>query len=618
MHMASEKNRASKKTILFSLLAAFSVYFSFAFYHLSEFETVDEHYWMYDPGTGRVDQYWKAILSGDWKHTYINDKPGVTVALVSGIGNAFLGSQRDGILLDHDYYRIYDPEKIRTAELFFRIPIIIFNAIGIVFLFWLIRRITENDWIALWSSIFILTSPIIIGISQIVNPDALLWLFSAISILSFLDYLKSEEKKSILISSAALGMALLTKYAVLVAIPFLLSAFLILAIFKYSEWGSGSGRKIGRFAAAHLCIIAGAFLVFAVFLPAGIVDPKIFWAGTVGFSGMSKIFWATVIADLLFMGDAFLNRGKILNLALRYISKAGRFILPIPVLLVFSVFLITFLNHSSGFRIMPDLRKVPFDSDMGIIFEKQQLYEKIFLEAAPLVFSISPLVFFFLLFVLVKSLWKKTKQSWIVVSLAAFIVTFYGAVIYQGLLVNIRYTIMLYPITFVLCAIGIWELFSWKRLDGMKKTYLTAALIAIGAASLWSVKPFYFNYTNAFLPQKSLVADSWGYGGYEAAQHLNALPGAENLVVWADQNGFCPFFKGICVKGDLAYKRNASMGGLDRISYFVKTRRGSTMYADIWKEIKKDYVDYSSVDPVWRISINGRDKNYVEIYKAEK
>jgi len=618
MHMASEKNRTSKKTILFSLLAAFSVYFSFAFYHLSEFETVDEHYWIYDPGTGRVDQYWKAVLSGDWKRTYINDKPGVTVALVSGIGNAFLGSQRDSILLDHDYYRIYDPEKIRTAELFFRIPIIIFNAIGVVLLFWLIKRITENDWIALWSSILILTSPIIVGVSQIVNPDALLWLFSAISILSFLDYLKSEEKKSILISSAALGMALLTKYAALVLIPFYLFILLMTAIFKYSEWKNDTNKKIRKFAAAHLALIAGAFLVFAIFLPAGIVKPEVFYKGTVGFSGMSKIFWATVIADLLLILEAFLNRGRIINLAYRYIAKAGRLIFSIPAFLVFAVFLITFINHSSGFRLMPDLRKIPFDSDMGIIFGKQQLYEKIFLEAAPLIFSVLPLALFFLFFVLMKSLWKKTEQSWIVVSLAAFIVTFYGAVIYQGLLVNIRYTIMLYPLIFILSAIGMWELFSWKRIESIKKEYLTAGLLLIGAASLWSAKPFYFNYTNAFLPQKSLIADSWGYGGYEAAQHLNALPGAENMVVWADQNGFCPFFKGICIKGDLAFKRNASTGELDKISYFVRTRRGSVMYADTWKEIKKEYVNYSSSDPVWRISINGRDKNYVEIYKNQK
>ncbi|NTU66680.1 MAG: phospholipid carrier-dependent glycosyltransferase [Candidatus Moranbacteria bacterium] len=616
--MLSTKNRASKKTVIIFLSLAILTYLSFAFYHLSEFETVDEHYWIYDPGTGRVDQYWKAILSGDWKHTYINDKPGVTVALISGIGNALLNVSRENIFSDHDYYRIYDPGKIRTIDLFFRVPIIIFNAFGAIIIFWLIRRITQNDWIALWSTIFILTSPIIVGVSQIVNPDALLWLFSAISILSFLDYLKSEEKKSVAISAASLGLALLTKYAALVLIPFYLSAFLMIAIFRYSDWKGDTGRKIGRFAAAHLCLIAGAFLVFAIFLPAGIVNPKIFYAGTIGFSGMSKIFWATVAADLLFILDAFLNRGRIMNLAYRFIAKAGRLIFSIPIFLVLAVFLITFLNHSSGFRLMPDLRKIPFDSDMGIIFGKQQLHEKIFLEAAPLIFSVLPLVFFLLFFVLAKSFWKKTEQAWIVASTAVFIAAFYGAVIYQGLLVNIRYTIMLYPLIFILSAIGIWELFSWKRIAGIKKEYLTAGLLIIGAASLWSAKPFYFNYTNAFLPQKSLIADSWGYGGYEAAEHLNALPGAEKMVVWADQNGFCPFFKGICIKGDLAYKRNASTGELDKIDYVVRTRRGSVMYADTWKEIKKNIVNYSDAEPVWRISINGRDKNYVEVYKAQK
>ena len=71
-------------------LLIFGVYLFFTLQHVGQFETADEHYWIYSPDGGRVQQYWHAVLTGDWVGTLINDKPGVTVALVCGLVNGLL------------------------------------------------------------------------------------------------------------------------------------------------------------------------------------------------------------------------------------------------------------------------------------------------------------------------------------------------------------------------------------------------------------------------------------------------------------------------------------------------------------------------------------------------
>ena len=76
--------KITKENLFIYLILAISIitFFLFGLFHLGKFETTDEHLWKY----GRIKQYWTAIAERDWEKTYINDKPGVTVALVSGIG----------------------------------------------------------------------------------------------------------------------------------------------------------------------------------------------------------------------------------------------------------------------------------------------------------------------------------------------------------------------------------------------------------------------------------------------------------------------------------------------------------------------------------------------------
>ncbi|MEP7162262.1 MAG: hypothetical protein ABI747_00650, partial [Candidatus Moraniibacteriota bacterium] len=125
------------------------------------------------------------------------------------------------------------------------------------------------------------------------------------------------------------------------------------------------------------------------------------------------------------------------------------------------------------------------------------------------------------------------------------------------------------------------------------------------------------NYMNGFLPKKMLLTDSWGYGGYEAAQYLNALPDAKNLTVWSDYYGVCEFLVGKCLT---AYSFDGSKIKPD---YYVLTRRGRIRYMsryDRWEEKSGliAYQYYDRPDPDWAVIIDGRPGNFVKVVKVQK
>ena len=74
-----------------ALILSIIIFYSFGTYHLAKFETVDEHFWK----EIRISRYWQALKNQNLEETYINDKPGVTVALISGIGLIFRPAPKD-------------------------------------------------------------------------------------------------------------------------------------------------------------------------------------------------------------------------------------------------------------------------------------------------------------------------------------------------------------------------------------------------------------------------------------------------------------------------------------------------------------------------------------------
>ncbi len=601
--------------LTFFLLVAFLVYLSFGLYHLAKFETADERYWMYeDPENGRIHSYWNAIGDARWKDTYINDKPGVSLAYVSGIALLFKDKPAENLFSRDALQRKYNPQEVDRVHFLFRLPLLIFNGLLCLSFFWLIGKFSENRWIALWSTIFILLSPILLGISQIVNPDSLLWSFSAGAIFSFLSYLKVREKKFIFLTAIFLGFSLLSKYSAIIFIPFFLVAILVEMFFSHVEKKTSISSEVGSMLKAYLAVIAGAVVVFSIFLPAVFVHPTYLYQAFVALDGFRYVIMAIGGCVVMLLFDLILFKSRVLGWffeKLKFLIKFAPKLISALFFLLFAFVIFSWMADVKYSEVI--MRYVPFDMERGLAFQERTFPVRAILEFVPLLFSLTPLTLFFALFILGKSSISKLAHSKEILIILLFLVAFYSAVLLQGLLVTIRYSIVMYPMMLVLAGIGLWELFSWGKLQMISKAWVTLGVLAISVASLYLVRPFYFNYTSSLLPKSRIIADAWGYGGFEAAEFLNELPNAQDLLIWTDYNGYCPFLKGRCIigksNGKFKFKNDDVIP-----DYFIKTRRGTIMYRDMWDTINARYL-YEKKDPVWELVINGRAKNYVKVYK---
>ncbi|MEI9966997.1 MAG: hypothetical protein WDN67_05260 [Candidatus Moraniibacteriota bacterium] len=66
---------------LFFVALAFLIYLFWGTVTLRNFITADEHFWLPNYGSERIQAYWKAVGAQKWEDTRINDKPGVTLPI---------------------------------------------------------------------------------------------------------------------------------------------------------------------------------------------------------------------------------------------------------------------------------------------------------------------------------------------------------------------------------------------------------------------------------------------------------------------------------------------------------------------------------------------------------
>ena len=229
---------SKQEKITSSLIVAILMilFFTFGYYHLTKFETTDEHLWKY----GRIKQYWQAVKTQDWKNTYINDKPGVTIALFSGAGLLFEPNPEshrinDPNITQNRLFKIYDIKKTDFINLIFRLPILILATLSIPLFFWLILKAFDSVLLALFSTIFIALNPILIGMTQIINPDSYFWMFGGLSAFSYLAHLNKKGKKFLILTCIFTGLALLSKYTAVMLFVFYGLALISKFIFSEKE-----------------------------------------------------------------------------------------------------------------------------------------------------------------------------------------------------------------------------------------------------------------------------------------------------------------------------------------------------------------------------------------------
>lgn len=586
------------------------LYFIFGSYYITKFVTTDEQFWIYQ----RIPQYWHNLVKLNFKKTYINDKPGVSVALISGPGLIFDKRPSDHIIKEKDF----DSYKTAyTGQLYsyFRIPIFIFNGLFIFYIFWLIKKIT-NHKIAAWSTVFIILSPVLLGISRIANPDALLWSFSFAAILSYLTLIKTEEKKFLYLSILFLGLSLLTKYVATILFPLffiiILIHYLINFQSKFKENKKLSAIFFQKNIKNYFLVMAGSLAVFAFLMPASFLNPKLIWDGSFGFSGMEKISLPlfTVLAAIWL--DAVFNKSLIVYWLANFIDKYKKIAIKIFFIITALLFATVLANWVFEQKII-NVENIPIDarsSDNFVI--NTPLYKKIILEIFPLTFALTPISLLLMLFFWVKIIFHKNMEDILAENgliMSIFMLMFFTGGIASGVLLNTRYSIMLFPVAGFLSACGAYLLFN-NFIDKNKTKFYLISLLLISASvfSLWKIKPFYYNYASSLLPQKYIVSSAWGFGGYEASEYLNGLPEAEKLVVWTDYRGICEFFRGKCLRGE---KKDLERFEID---YIILTRRGqSRMDNSILSKLENE-----NLNPVWEFFIDNRPLNFIKIFKIEK
>lgn len=614
-----------KRTVLAVLLGAvIALQILLSAQHLGRFMTADEHYWLYE----RIPQYWQAWKYSDWKQTLINDKPGITLALVTWPGYALHAG--DDPICSRSPEKVYtcDVNRIEGFLLSHRIPLIVVNTLLTILLFWLLMKIT-NPQVALWSTFFIALSPRLLGISQTVNPDALLWSTGVVSVVSFFAFLRNQEKKYALLAGVFLGFALLSKYTTSILIPFFLLASVIAAVFPKSTpaQGESESSSLNRDVLGGLAILyIAATAVMLVFLPATWVKPL---AMVKILSGGSEypIVLATLIPMLALLADAYLLRGKVFSFLTRLLRKFARAIPSMPLLP--TVVLTLFLVVIAGRALWPDwtlFETVPFDQkDLTAGQSTQSPIESLLLETNPLVYSLPFATLVLILFQLLRliRMWRKEIEWRLEICLLYVLILLHLiGFLTMDVLATPRYLILLFPIAAILAGIEAYLLHA--RLSGSihplrSKLLPFVFVVAIFTSSLVgiaSVFPFYSNYTNTFLSRDNIISDTWGYGGYEAAQFLNSLPDAQNLLVWSDYEGVCEFFKGECITKQYKHAEGKE------IDYAIITRRGGILYDPDHSHWAKDghlfmKPAYDSNDPDWSLSIGGREKSFVKVVKMD-
>jgi hypothetical protein len=175
---------------------------------------------------------------------------------------------------------------------------------------------------------------------------------------------------------------------------------------------------------------------------------------------------------------------------------------------------------------------------------------------------------------------------------------------------------MVYPLIFVMAAIGIsWFLEVKKIKKFIPLTTVYAATILLLLASLFFVRPNYLAYASEILPKNFIVnLKGMGEGSFEAANYLNNLPDARNMIIWSDKGAVCEAFVGKCF---VDFKREIFRE--NKIDYFVistdRKSRSLKMSNPMRKTVDFERI-YNEKKYVYNISVANNPNDFVRVIKA--
>lgn len=560
----------NKKTIhILLIFAVIAVNLFFGLPRVSQYTAGDETLWSYD----RVPKFWRSVAKGNWRGTNLCDKPGITLAMISGAGLPFIPDPRN-------YEKITrlskTPEQLAMIEKIYfslRLPIYLFTLASLFAFYFLIKRLLSAK-IALLSVIFIGLSPIILGISLIINTDAILWILMPLTLISFLIYQKEDNKKFLYLTGLLLGLGILDKFVANFLFPFLL----ILIFIKYilSDY-SQTEDKIKYFKESmrdYLVLVAIVLLTIFIFYPSAWIKPKELLNTTIYSLALEKIWPLLVGVIVIILADIFLLKSFFSRKICDFFSTHKAAFVRILGITILAVIAFTLLNTYAGMKYY-NFEKILSDPKSGSFFEN------FFSAFFPLLFGLTPmvsLIFLFAIALLVKiksSEITKNNNSMYILTFILFIFLYYVANSISSTSSTTRYQIVNYPIASIIAAIGLYELIKIKSIEryflGIRFYFLIFFIFSISIISLAQTRPFFLAYSSKLLPDKFITnLKDMGDGSWETSQYLNKLPNASQLNIWSDKKQVCEKFVGSCNSSS-----NQKYIGTSKFDYLVSSRGGT-------------------------------------------
>jgi len=289
------------------------VQFSFGFYQIQKEAYVDEALWLYN----RIPKFWQNIGELDWNGTRRSDKPGVTVMYTTGLGLL----NKDNLI--NCKKSCANTQKLEKMLLGFRTSMLLLAVLFTPLLFLLLRKLFDIKT-SLFSTTFVALSPILLGMSRIVNPDALLWIFSTGTLLAYLTYLKETTRnhKYLYFAGIFMGLSLMTKYVSNILFIFVLTLPFLNYIFSKKEWTKVSVNKyFRRELSAYLKFIAISIFTFSLLYPAVWVKSSRILKATILSQAFNSI-WPFFLGLILFLLlDTFVLKNYIIRIIFDTLHK---------------------------------------------------------------------------------------------------------------------------------------------------------------------------------------------------------------------------------------------------------------------------------------------------------
>ncbi|MDO8241143.1 MAG: glycosyltransferase family 39 protein [Candidatus Moranbacteria bacterium] len=619
-----ENTQPKTKSSVLIAIAIFSIMLTsllFGNYHIGKMAIVDEPLWTFD----RIPDFWKNVGERDWYNSRVSDKPGLTVAMLSGTGLFFEKNPQYFENMPWVNNEIISEKAIENFNYAFRFPIWLFVILSLPIFYLLLKKLIGQSS-ALLSISFIGLSPIMLGNARIINPDSILWIFVSLSIITYLIYLKTVRKADLFLSALFLSLGILTKYTANILYFFFLALIFAEYIFNHEKYVKESFYVyLKKHLLNYGLLVALSFAIFYACYPGVWEKPSRVLIGTIYSQAFEPLwpFFASVLGFILL--DLLALKSFLMSAIVNFFVKFKRTLFVGISSVFLASILATLANVYLGMKFF-DFENIlaspksSFAATSALGFFLSNFY--------PMIFGISIVALLTIIVFLILSLQNKTKlnQQSVLTAfyLMLFIIAYYLGAVASHVASIIRYQIVIFPIIFIIAGIAgseLFRIFILQKNDGAQKIFLKQIIFFVGLlivlfASLWQSKPFYMSYASVLLPEKYyLDIKDMGEGSYEAAHYLNSLPNAKELNIWTDKQGVCVFFVGKCHSA-LSAKTFATR----KIDYFVvssgRKSRTTKMSSMIFINGASFLDIYNSEKFVQKIELGGRPNNFVKIVET--